>query len=87
MSIKDMVVHVDGAEATRARAEFAIALAKAHDAHLVGIAFAPTALLPLYGPDVGFADMAEVMASVKTQSEAALKGFQERAELEGIKAE
>lgn len=87
MSIKDMIVHVDGAEATKTRVQFAIALAKAHDAHLVGIAFAPTALLPLYGPDVGFADMAEVMASVKTQSEAALKAFQERAELEGIKAE
>ena len=87
MGIKDMVVHVDGAEATRARAEFAIALAKAHDAHLVGIAFAPTALLPLYGPDVGFADMAEVMASMKTQSEAALKIFEQRAKDEGIKAE
>lgn len=87
MGIKDMVVHVDGAEATRARAEFAIALAKAQDAHLVGIAFAPTALLPLYGPDVGFADMAQVMASVKTQSEAALKLFEQRAKAEGIKAE
>ena len=28
----------------------------------IGIAFAPTALLPLYGADVGFADMTEVLA-------------------------
>ena len=28
---------------------FAVALAKEHGDHLVGIAFAPTALLPLYG--------------------------------------
>ena len=57
MGLNDIVVYVDGAEATKARVGFAVALAKEHGAHLIGIAFAPTALLPLYGADVGFADM------------------------------
>ena len=62
-------------EATKARVSFAVALAKEHGAHLIGIAFAPTALLPLYGADVGFADMTEVLQSVKTQSANALDAF------------
>jgi nucleotide-binding universal stress UspA family protein len=87
MGIRDIIVHVDGAEATKGRVAFAIALAEAHDAHLAGVAFAPTALLPLYGPDVGFADMAEVMSSVRTQSDAALTAFEEQAAAAGISAE
>ena len=65
MSLNDIVVYVDSAEATKSRVEFAVALAKDHGAHLVGVAFAPTALLPLYGADVGFADMSEVLQGVK----------------------
>jgi nucleotide-binding universal stress UspA family protein len=87
MSLNDIVVYVDGAEATKARVEFAVALAKEHGAHLLGIAFAPTALLPLYGADVGFADMTEIIGSVKAQGEAALKAFKARAEAEGVSAE
>jgi nucleotide-binding universal stress UspA family protein len=87
MSLNDIVVYVDGAEATKARVEFAVALAKEHGAHLLGIAFAPTALLPLYGADVGFADMTEIIGSVKAQGEAALKTFKARAEAEGVSAE
>jgi nucleotide-binding universal stress UspA family protein len=87
MSLNDIVVYVDGAEATKARVEFAVALAKEHGAHLLGIAFAPTALLPLYGADVGFADMTEIIGSVKAQGETALKAFKARAEAEGVSAE
>jgi nucleotide-binding universal stress UspA family protein len=87
MGLNDIVVYVDGAEATKARVDFAVALAKAHGAHLIGVAFAPTALLPLYGADVGFADMTEVLQSVKTQGEAALEAFSMRAEAEGVRAE
>ena len=87
MGLDDIVVYVDGAEATKARVGFALALAKEHGAHLVGIAFAPTALLPLYGADVGFADMTEVLESVKTQSANALDAFKTRAKAEGVSAE
>jgi len=87
MGLDDIVVYVDGAEATKARVGFALALAKEHGAHLVGVAFAPTALLPLYGADVGFADMTEVLESVKTQSVNALDAFKTRAKAEGVSAE
>jgi nucleotide-binding universal stress UspA family protein len=87
MSLNDIIVHVDSAEATKARVEFAVALAKDHGAHLLGIAFAPTTLLLLYGADVGLADMSEVFESAKTQSEAVLKSFKARAEAEGISVE
>ena len=75
MSLNDIVVYVDSAEATKSRVEFAVALAKDHGAHLLGVAFAPTALLPLYGADVGFADMSEVLQGVKAQGETALQAF------------
>ena len=87
MSLNDIVVYVDSAEATEARVDFAVALAKDHGAHLRGIAFAPTALLPLYGADVGLADMSEVLEGVKAQGEAALQAFKARAEAEGVSVE
>jgi nucleotide-binding universal stress UspA family protein len=87
MGLHDIVVYVDGAEATRARVGFAVALAKEHGAHLVGIAFAPTALLPLYGADVGFADMTEVLANVKSQGAKALQAFEASAKAAGVTAE
>jgi len=87
MSLKDIIVHVDSAEATKARVEFAVALAKDHGAHLLGIAFAPTALLPLYGADVGLADMSEVLEGVKAQGETALQAFKARAKAEGVSVE
>ncbi len=87
MSLNDIVVYVDSAEATKARVVFAIALAKDHSAHLLGIAFAPTALLPLYGADVGFADMTEVLQGVKAQGESALQAFEAHAKAEGLSAE
>ena len=87
MGLHDIVVYVDGAEATKARVGFAVALAKEHGAHLIGIAFAPTALLPLYGADVGFADMSEVLASVKSQGAKALQTFEASAKAAGVIAE
>jgi hypothetical protein len=87
MGLKDIVVYVDSTEATKARVGFAVGLAKEHGAHLIGIAFAPTALLPLYGADVGFADMSEVMASVKAQGATALKDFETRAKADGVSVE
>lgn len=87
MGLNDIVVYVDSAEVTKARVGFAVALAKEHGAHLVGIAFAPTALLPLYGADVGFADMSEVMESVKAQGAKALQAFEACAKAEGVSAE
>jgi nucleotide-binding universal stress UspA family protein len=87
MGLNDIVVYVDGAEAAKARVDFAVSLAKEHGAHLTGVAFAPAAILPLYGADVGFADMSEVLQDVKSQAEAALQDFRTRAEAEGVSAE
>jgi nucleotide-binding universal stress UspA family protein len=87
MGLNDILVHVDGTEAAKRRMDFAVSLAKEHGAHLVGIAFAPTALLPLYGADVGFADMSEVLASVKAQGESALGDLTSRAATAGVGAE
>src|SRR5262249_15508304 len=87
MSLNDIIVHVDSAEATKARVAFAVALAKDHGAHLLGIAFAPKTLLPLYGADVGLADMSEVLGGVKAQGENALKALRVGAEAEGVSVE
>lgn len=87
MSLNDIIVHVDSADAAKARVEFAVALAKDHGARLLGIAFAPTALLPLYGADVGLADMSEVLEGVKAQGETALQAFKARAKAEGVSVE
>ena len=87
MSLNDILVYVDGTEAARRRMDFAVALAKEHRANLLGIAFAPTALLPLYGADVGFADMTEVLASVKAQGESALGDLKARAASAGVSTE
>jgi nucleotide-binding universal stress UspA family protein len=87
MGLNDIVVFVDSAEATKARVGFAVALAKEHGAHLIGIAFAPIALLPLYGADVGFADMSEVLESVKSQGAKALQAFEASAKAAGVTAE
>ena len=87
MGLNDIVVYVDGAEATKARVGFAVALAKEHGAHLIGVAFAPTTLLPLYGADVGLADMTEVLESVKAQGAKALEAFKAPAGAEGLSCE
>ncbi len=87
MGLNDIVVYVDSAEVTKARVGFTVALAKEHGAHLIGVAFAPSALLPLYGADVGFADMSEVMESVKVQGAKALQAFEVCAKAEGVSAE
>jgi nucleotide-binding universal stress UspA family protein len=87
MGLNDIVVYVDGADAAKARVGFAVALAKQHGAHLIGVAFAPTTLLPLAGADVGFADMTEVLASVKAQGSTALNAFNQHATGEGVRCE
>ena len=87
MGLNDILVYVDSAGATRARVEFAVALAKAHGAHLIAVAFAPTTLLPLYGADVGFADMTEVLDSVKAQGAKALEDFKACAAVEELSCE
>jgi nucleotide-binding universal stress UspA family protein len=87
MSFNDIIVYVDGTAVSKARVGFALGLAKAQDAHLIGVAFAPKALLPLSGADVGFADMSEILESVKAQGEAALKSFKEAAAAAGVAAE
>jgi len=87
MSLKDLLVFLDGTEAAKGRVTFAVELAKEHGAYLLGIAFAPTALLPLYGADVGFADMSEVLENVKTQGAGVLAAFEASAKKAGVKAE
>jgi nucleotide-binding universal stress UspA family protein len=87
MGLKDILLYLDGAEATKARVDFAVALAKAHQAHLLGIAFAPKALLPLHGADVGFADMSKVLETMKMQGAGALAAFEARAKEAGVVSE
>jgi nucleotide-binding universal stress UspA family protein len=87
MSFKDIIIYLDGTEASKARVRFAVALAKAQGACLIGVAFAPSVLLPLSGADVGFADMSEVLESIKAQGVAALKGFKASAVAAGVEAE
>ncbi len=87
MSLNDILVHVDGAEVCARRVDFAVALCKDCDAHLIGAAFAPTALLPLCGADVGLADMSEALDEAKAQGEAALKRFEACAMGAGLSAE
>lgn len=87
MRFKDIIVHVDGTGASKARVALAIGLAKAQKAYLIGVAFAPKALLPLYGADVGVADMSGVLESVKRQAEAALESFKACAAAADVEAE
>lgn len=87
MSFKDIIVYVDGTEAAKARARFSVAFAKAQSAYLIGVGFAPKALLPLYGADVAFADMSGVLQSVKAQGEEALERFRTCAAEAGIASE
>jgi nucleotide-binding universal stress UspA family protein len=87
MTINDIIVYVDGADSTKPRIEFAAALAKDHGAHLIGVGFAPTALLPLYGADASFADMSDILQSVKSQGEAALHACKAHAEGQGLSIE
>jgi nucleotide-binding universal stress UspA family protein len=87
MGLKDILLYLDGSEATKARVDFAVALAKEHQAHLLGIAFAPTALLPLHGADVGFADMSEVLETMKLQGTGALAAFEASAKEAGVVCE
>lgn len=87
MSFNDIIVHVDGTDASKTRIAFAVALAKAQNAYLVGVAFAPKAILPLYGADVGLADMTGVLEGVKAQGEGALESFRACAAKAGVTAE
>jgi nucleotide-binding universal stress UspA family protein len=87
MGLKDILIYLDGSEAAKARVAFAVALAKERDAHLLGVAFAPTALLPLHGADVGFADMSEILENVKAQSASALAACAARARDAGVECE
>lgn len=87
MSFKDIIVYVDGTEVSKARVRFAVAFAKAQNAYLIGIGFAPKALLPLYGADVAIADMSGVLESVKAQGAEALEGFRVAAAEAGVAAE
>src|SRR4029079_1053905 len=87
MALNDIILYVDGAETTKARIAFAAALAKDHGAHLIGVSFAPTALLPLYGVDAGFAHIREVLTIFKYQGEVALHDCKTHCEAEGVSIE
>jgi nucleotide-binding universal stress UspA family protein len=87
MGLKDILVYLDGTQAAKARVAFAVALAKEHGAHLIGSAFAPAALLPLYGADAGFADMSEVLENLKIQATNVLAAFEISAKEAGVTAE
>lgn len=88
MSYKDLLVHLDGTDAGKARTEFAIALAAAWDAHLTGLCLMPEPVIP---PMLGIAIGAEVLerqrAETAAEGDALLARFRDAATQAAISLE
>ena len=48
MALKDILVHVDGSKANAGRVTAAAELAKAHDAHLIGLYVRRSVIIPAF---------------------------------------
>lgn len=88
MSLKDLLVHLDVSEASHARLEAALALARAFEAHLSALCLVVEPYVPAV---VGVNLPAEILAQQREQAEAAaadvLARAAERARVEGISFE
>jgi len=88
MSIKDIVVHVDGARNHEARTAVAIDLAKRFDAHLTGIYVKSPIYLPAYVAAQVGPDIIEMQAKVSNEAaQEAAKAFDEVTSKAGVSAE
>jgi nucleotide-binding universal stress UspA family protein len=88
MDYKDLLVHLDGTEAGKARTEAAVALAAAWDAHLTGLCLMAEPVIP---PMLGIAIGADVLerqrAEATAEGEAILARFREAGTAAGIAVE
>lgn len=88
MALKDLLLHVEATSSGEARADYAIALAKADNAHLVALAFAPSGVIPHYGAAEVMIPLPEdFLSSIKARAEAALAKVRTKAEAEGVSVE
>ena len=88
MAFKDILVHVDGTTAGKKRAEFAVQFAQHHEAHLAGVAFAATSLIPYYGePGVIPPMPPSYFDKLREETGAALNDLKSRAEQAGVGTE
>lgn len=88
MALKDLLVHVDATDAGLSRAEYALSLAEAHGAHVVGVALSATASLPYGGgPEVGASPPAAYLEAISEQARQSLSRFVELGEKRGVAVE
>lgn len=88
MDYKDLLVHLDGTDAGKARTDAAVALAAAWDAHLTGLCLMAEPVIP---PMLGIAIGADVLerqrAETTAEGEAILARFREAGAAAGIATE
>jgi nucleotide-binding universal stress UspA family protein len=65
MAIRDILVHLDAAQAAPARLEFAAALARRHGARLTGLAVIDIVLPPIATPDGGGAALGPLLDAMR----------------------
>lgn len=86
MGIRSILVHLDDGEHAQARVAVAAALARRHDAHLVGVA--PTGWIALPSTAFGAAGpaayRAAAMDALRELAEACVRQFTEQAERQGV---
>lgn len=70
MPIKDMLVHLDASPASAKRLDFALALARRHEAHLIGLFVIDVGLPAFGGADMsGGIALAELMARMRREGQ------------------
>jgi nucleotide-binding universal stress UspA family protein len=88
MTLKDLVVFVDGARANEARVALAAALARRHEAHLAGVHILPAPTLPPYLDSTIIRQLVTEQKQKAAAKAAALGAkFDELARREGVHAE
>lgn len=88
MALKDMLVHVEDSRQGKARVEAAVALATAHDAHLIGLyVLQPPALPDYIRVQIPDSMLASQMQMIEGAAEVARQHFEERLQRAGITGE
>lgn len=88
MTIKDIVLHQGPDSRSQARLEAAICLAKAHDAHIIGVYVQVFPGAPEFGwVAFGKEGMARLRSNIENETVRAGKAFRSRTEEEGVASE
>jgi nucleotide-binding universal stress UspA family protein len=88
MALKNLLVHLDFAKASPRRADAAIQLARAHDAHLTGLAIAAEPSVPAFVEgQVPVGVLREARQHLKQRVEELAEDFRKKAEAAGISYE